>query len=248
MIKNNLKQGIKHLLELGGYKITNKTQFGIDILADIKTILQSSKELTLFDIGANRGQTSVEIARIFPKSQIYSFEPDPNTYADLIEKTKAISEIKTFNIGFGSKKGRLQMNINKGSGGNSILSISDKIKDLAFGDWTECIGQREVELTTLNSFCDEQSIKYVDLIKLDTQGYELQILEGGTKVTPSFTKVVFIEVLFEELYMNQAYFQDIYKILTERGFKLAGLYNKFNKIESPHNLLWCDALFVSDSL
>jgi FkbM family methyltransferase len=249
MIKNNFKRGVKHLLELGGYRITNTTQFGNDILADIKTILQPTKKLTLFDIGANLGQTSLELAKTFPKNEIYSFEPDPNTFAGLIEKTKALPEIKTFNIGFGHQKERVQMNINKGSGGNSILPVSDKIKDLASGDWTECIGQREVEITTLNSFCAEQNIKHIDLIKVDTQGYELRILEGGnTVIIPSFTKVVFIEVLFAELYKDQAYFQDIYKILTERGFKLAGIYNKFHKIESPHYLLWCDALFVSDAL
>jgi FkbM family methyltransferase len=249
MVRNNLKRGLKHLLSLGGYHIINKTQFGNDILTDIKTIFQPAKKLTLFDIGANLGQTSLEFVKAFPKSRIYSFEPDPDTYSGLVKETKTYSEIKTFNIGFGEQKARLQMNINKGSGGSSILPVSDKIKEVASGDWTECIGQREVEITTLNSFCEEQSIKYIDLLKMDTQGYELRILEGGNSiVTPSVTKAIFIEVLFAELYKEQAYFHDIYKILTDRGFKLAGLYNKFHKTEPPHYLLWCDALFVSDAL
>ncbi|MFZ1808154.1 MAG: FkbM family methyltransferase [Cyclobacteriaceae bacterium] len=249
MIKYVFKRGVKRLLSLGGYQITNKNLFGIDILVDIKTILSPSKKLVVFDVGANLGQTSSELSGTFPISEIYSFEPDPMTYADLVLQTKAFPEVKTFNIGFGHKKGRVQLNINKNSGGNSILSMSDRINDLAFGEWTECIGTQEIEITTLNLFCQEKNIKHIDLVKLDTQGYEHRILEGGDRVIiPSFTKVVYIEVLFAELYQDQSYFQDIYKILTERGFKLVGLYNKFHKIEPPHYLLWCDALFVSSSL
>lgn len=248
MIKDKFKRGLKHFLELGGYQITNKTQFGTDILIDLKTILKINRKLTLFDIGANHGQASLELVKAFPKSEIYSFEPDPDTYTGLVQVTKSYQEIKTFNIGFGHQKGRVQMNINKGSGGNSILSVSDKISDSAFGDWTESIGQREVEITTLDSFCIEQNINQLDLVKLDTQGYELKILEGANgTIIPSNTKAIFIEVLFAELYTNQAYFHNIYKVLTDRGFKLAGLYNKFHKIETPHYLLWCDALFVSDA-
>jgi hypothetical protein len=77
----------------------------------------------------------------------------------------------------------------------------------------------------------------------------LKIIEGGDQIViPSFTKVVYIEVLFVELYKQQAYFNDIYATLIGRGYKLMGFYNKFHKVETPHYLLWCDAVFVCEEM
>lgn len=249
MSENILKRGLKNLFDLVGYQIVNKNQFGNNILADLKTILGSENKLTLFDIGANLGQTTLEFAGAFSTSSIYAFEPDPETYSKLTEQTKMLANVNAYNLGFGRQQEELQMNINKNSGGNSILSVSNTIKEFSSGDWTETVGQRKVEITTLNSFCKTHKIDSIDLLKMDTQGYEMKIIEGGDKIVLStFTKAIFIEVLFVELYIEQAYFTDIYKILTERGFRLIGFYNKFHKVEPPHFLLWCDALFVSETL
>ena len=243
------KYVIRNILDSLGYQLSNSKQFGNNILNDLRTILPSDRELIAFDIGANLGQTTIEFANAFKKSLIYSFEPDPAAFLELEKKVKTYPNIKTYNVGFGDKNGKIQMNINKGSGGNSILSVSDKINAFASGDWTERIGQTDVEITTLNSFCEANHIDRIDLIKIDTQGYEINILKGGGKVlSPTFTKVVYIEVLFVELYKEQAYFIDVFKILTERGYKLVGIYNKFYSEERPHFLLWCDAIFVSESI
>ena len=104
-----------------------------------------------------------------------------------------------------------------------------------------------MEITTLNSFCGTNHIDRIDLIKIDTQGYELKVLKGADKIiSPTFARAVYVEVLFVELYEAQPYFLDIYKVLSERGFRLVGFYNIFRSVQSPHFLLWCDALFVSD--
>ncbi|MGZ3885278.1 MAG: FkbM family methyltransferase, partial [Bacteroidia bacterium] len=206
------------------------------------------RQLTLFDVGANIGQTSAELAGKFSNSTIYAFEPDASTYVKLQEATKALKNIKTFNIGFGSAAEKVEMNLNRNSGGNSILPLSENIKDFAVGEWTEKVGSAQIELSTLDRFCQEQQIKGIDLLKMDVQGYELKIIEGGVKtVRPDFTKVVFVEVLFVELYKNQAYFKDIYAEMTARGYRLAGFYNKFYKTQPPHYLLWCDAIFTREN-
>jgi len=249
MSENIFKRGLKKLLDLVGYQVVSKDQFGINILADLKTILGSEKKMILFDVGANLGQTTLEFADTFSKSSIYSFEPDPETFSKLTEQTKLLTNVSAYNLGFGSQQEELQMNINRNTGGNSILAVSNTIKKFTSGHWTETIGQRKVEINTLNSFCQMHKISSIDILKIDTQGYELKIIEGGDKVvSAAFTKVIFIEVLFVELYKDQAYFTDIYKILTERGFKLVGFYNTFRKVDPPHFLLWCDALFVSETL
>jgi FkbM family methyltransferase len=240
-----IKQALKYFLNLTGYEVVNKQLFGNDILRDLKSIAGQSKRLTIFDIGANIGQTAIEFKDQFQNSDIYSFEPDSEAHSKLTEQTKNYKNIKTFNLGFGNTTDKLELNINKASGGNSLLPLSEKINQFVTGDWTEKIGLREVDITTLNAFCSDNKIKSIDILKIDTQGYELKIIEGGDKViTPDFTRMVYIEVLFVELYKQQAYFNDIYATLTQRGYKLAGFYNEFYSEKLPHYLLWCDALFV----
>jgi FkbM family methyltransferase len=249
MIKNIFKRGVKHFLNHYGYDVVSKKQFGNNIHADLETLLKPNASSLLFDIGANLGQTAIEFSDQYPQSKIYSFEPDPNTYIKLTDNVRNRPGIQPFNIGFGNRTEMVKMNLNKSSGGNSILDVSENIKEFAHGDWTISIDQCEVEITTLNSFCALHDIKRIDLLKIDTQGYELKVIEGGDRViVPSFTKAIYVEVLFVELYKGQAYFMDVYKILIERGFRFVGFYNTFRKGDLPSFLLWCDALFVSEQI
>lgn len=241
-----IKSGIKKIFSFWGYEIFNKKQFGNDIFRDFKTLLPTNKQITIFDIGANLGQTSKEFNANLKDCLIYAFEPDFNTYGELKSNTKEYKNIKSFNIGFGNAISKMEMYINKVSGGNSLLKISENIGNFATGGWTQNVGTQQVDITTLNSFCKEHNISKIDLLKIDTQGYELKIIEGASEVIlPSFTSIIYIEVLFVELYKQQTYFHEIYDILIQKGYKLVGFYNKFNTIEKPNYLLWCDAVFIA---
>ena len=49
------------------------------------------KNLTLFDVGAHKGQTALYLSKVFPNSMVYSFEPNPELFAELTGSTKQIS-------------------------------------------------------------------------------------------------------------------------------------------------------------
>jgi FkbM family methyltransferase len=241
------KNLIKRLLKNIGYDIVNRKLLGNNIEQDILTLLPENEEITVFDIGANIGEASLEFESLFKRSKIFSFEPDTATYIKLNERVKEYKNIKTYNLGFGDANQTKELNINKGTGGNSFLDVSAKIAEYAQGDWTENVGKATAQVRTLDSFCDENDIKKLDLVKIDTQGYEMSILRGScNSINSKFTKLIHIEVLFVELYKDQCFFQDVYTELVKRGFRLLGLYNKFYKAEFPYYLLWCDALFVSE--
>lgn len=231
-----------------GYDIVNRQQFGVDVTRDLQTLL-GDQSLMLFDIGANLGQTSLELTETFSKATIHAFEPDPNTYAKLTENVKPFSSVHCHNLGFGEQPGVMKMHVSRVTGGNSLLKHSDRINEFAQGDWTEREGEVDVQITTVDDFCAQQKISSIDLFKIDTQGYELKITNGAKQMlTPANTRCILTEVLFVELYEGQAYFHELYRELTARGFALVGFYNHFRKVEKPHFLLWCDALFVSKDL
>jgi len=231
-----------------GYDLVNRKTFGIDIMRDIVTLLQERKKYTVFDIGANKGDTSIEVAMSLANADIYSIEPDPATCKILKERTGAYPNIHVFNVGFGNENENRTLHVNKNSGGNSFLEVSPSINAYE-GDWTVPVGTVNASIRTLDSFCTEHHIEAIDLVKIDTQGYEMLILNGGKQVIhASKTRLIYIEVLFVELYKKQSFFADIFTELEQRGFKLIGFYNRFYDQKKPHHLLWCDALFGSATL
>jgi FkbM family methyltransferase len=244
-----LKKLIKKILNnVFGYTLIRSKSFGLDIIEDIQKILPK-KPLVIFDVGANEGAMSVAFATAFVDSVIHAFEPDTTTYQKLKHGVSSFGNIVTHNFGVGNSNQRMELFVNKGSGGNSFLKMSPEIHNFASGEWTENIGSVTAQLKTLNSFCQERNIAHINIIKIDTQGYEIPVLEGASEIVNSkFTDVVFTEALFVDLYSNQGYFHELYNLLHGRGFRLVGLYNCFRKEDSPYHLLWCDALFVSEEL
>lgn len=220
--------------------------FGVDILRDIRKILASETPRTVFDVGANVGESSVEFARAFPGAQVFAFEPDPKTFDKLQRGISSYAkQVKAFNVGLGRTPESRTLTINKGSGGNSFLKVSPGISSHATGDWTLAHGEVIAEIHTVDDFCSQNKIESIDLIKIDTQGYEMEVLLGGKHmIMPSRTRLIHIELLMVELYTNQAFFNEVMQELSSRGFQLVGFYNCFHKPERPHHLLWCDALFA----
>jgi hypothetical protein len=80
------------------------------------------------------------------------------------------------------------------------------------------------------------------LIKIDVQGYEMQVLKGGERVIQS-ADVIIIETTFVPLYKDQPLFADIYNYFTSRGFRYAG---NIEQLLAPINnqILQADAIFI----
>lgn len=242
-----LKRGVRWIARKWfGVDLISRNTFGLSIVEDIARLVTVEKMNVIFDVGANKGDATIEFAQSFPRAIIYSFEPDQATLPELRRRTDSYqARVKVFNFALGARTESRELTINKSSGGNSFLDISPGIGQFAAGDWTQPVAKAQAEIQTLDHFCSVNNIKIIDLLKVDTQGFEMEVLKGGSQViTPSRTKVIHIEVLFVELYKNQAFFDQVYKELANRGFRLVGLYNPFYKTEEPHYLLWCDALFV----
>ena len=77
--RRNLNRILKPLV---GYEIS-KVEFGRDLWPDVKTILAAREIKTVFDVGANEGQSAQAFLRHFPHARIFSFEPTPATFEKL---------------------------------------------------------------------------------------------------------------------------------------------------------------------
>jgi FkbM family methyltransferase len=180
--------------------------------------LVSSKSPIIFDVGAHRGESLIFFKNLFPLSKIYSFEPEPKNFETLFNLAKEKGSF-AFNYAVGESDGSAifyQQNISHLGG---LVPINtESIDSLGFAKTAKNY-EINVQKITLDTFCDETSINYIDILKIDVQGYESNVLEGASKVL-RYTNCVMVDVLLYDFYNNNSY-----PLLTvEQHMKAAGLH------------------------
>jgi FkbM family methyltransferase len=250
-----LKAGAKYLVERAaataglelirleaGYGLLPREQRGCDPFRDLKKRLPNAK--TIFDVGANRGQTAEKLRSTFPDAVIHCFEPDPATFQQLCaEAVKCGWKVSTHNLGFGLENKTGTLFVMQSSEGNSLLEMSPSSPIYNLGGWTSPKGTAEVSVRRLDDFCKETGVAAIDILKLDVQGYELRILEGaGAFLRPPTIRAILLEVNFVPMYSGQCTFIELYRLLDDCGYHLVDMYNK--QRDANDRLTACDALFA----
>ena len=153
---------------------------------DLRVHFKSRPFNLFFDIGANVGQSIAGIRKYFPHATIWAFEPVPRTYQTLLAHVPDAG-VKCFQIGFGAEQSVLDIFVDSGISGSDRISLNTEIKSK---DTTQ---QKEtVTIETLNLFCPAHNIEKIDYVKIDTEGYDLNVLKGATQLLEK-NKIDFIE-------------------------------------------------------
>ncbi|MFL6733645.1 MAG: FkbM family methyltransferase, partial [Sphingomicrobium sp.] len=87
---------------------------GSDLFSDLATDLPLLQVTTVFDVGANVGQSVETYLREFPTATIHAFEPVPDTFAQLQANVGHNARVAIHNIAFGAKPGELKMSVPEG--------------------------------------------------------------------------------------------------------------------------------------
>ena len=204
--------------------------------------LKYSKINVVFDIGANTGQFATELRSVGFKHKIISFEPLSSAYPIILEKT---SKDKKWYLhpqsAIGDKDSTIDINISGNSVSSSILPMLDTHSSAA--EDSAYIGIEKVCLTRLDSISDQYLDKNSNLfIKIDTQGYEWQVLDGASK-TIKKARGILIELSLLPLYDGQKLWQEIIKRLEDEGFVLWTLQQGFTDSRTGRSLQ-LDAIFL----
>ncbi len=165
---------------------------------------QVNGDAIILDVGANVGQFASLAATLFSKeSTIYSFEPAKKTYADLVKKVSANTQIKTFHMGMGDAIGEIELFYD---GEGSVLASAYRIND-------QFKYSEKVAISTVDIFCKEQNIQSIDLLKIDVEGFELNVIQGAKQLIES-KKVQFIQFEFGNQHIHSHHFlNDFRKVM-----------------------------------
>jgi FkbM family methyltransferase len=226
------------LFEYIKYK-TNKKAYKLKREAKKFSWLSNHQFKSIIDIGANEGQFAQKILHVFPTAEIHCFEPLPDVYERLKSNLSGQSKVYYYNYALGTSNAEMNIHRNEYSPSSSLLEMLDLHKsNFDFAIKSEAT---RIQTRTLDSFFSEPILNPV-LLKIDVQGYEMQVLQGGELVLQQ-ANVIIIETSFYELYKNQPLFEDIYSYLIRKGFRYVG---NIEQLESPkdHQVLQADAVFI----
>jgi len=228
---SSLRQtGLRHLLErLGFYvrKIANEPS-GACRIVHRETLERHQKErpdspFVIFDVGANIGQSAYAYSRWFPEAHILSFEPFPLTYLELQRNTRKLARVKTENLGCSDRvelvEAVLADSAHPTAEVNSVLpSVADNSRNRSF----------RLQLTSLDVYCEKNAVDYIDILKTDTEGFELKVLQGAVRLLERRRiGSILVEVALRRsvLIPNHVPLDEIESFLCPYGFSLKALFD-----------------------
>jgi len=198
------------------------------------------KPKTILDVGAYSGTISSQLAQLYRPSFIGLVEPQPDLAAQLQITPFAVRQ-KVFSCALGRSEGTATFNVLTNRPSSSLLRVTPDSSRL-FHRPMDLQGTIEVPVRTLDSVFAECGLEELDLLKIDVQGYELEVFAGGVSSLRK-TYLVVIEVSFFEHYYAQPLFPDIYSFFTAAGF---GMYRMFGYAYDDRGcLLQCDVVFIN---
>lgn len=206
---------------------------GCDPFRDMRE-LSISENPVIFDVGANVGQTTFQFLETFKEPSIHAFEPGL-AFAQLSTGTAPLKSVRINNFAIGAHDRTALFRDNAAS---VLSSFLPRGKD----GWNSEETDREVEVRTIDSYAAEFGIEEIDILKSDTQGYELEVLRGASSMLARRAiRMVYVEIVLTELYVGLPGLDQIFALLIKHGFRLVSFYN-FNYQNG--GLGWMDALFV----
>lgn len=171
---------------------------------------------TIIDVGANAGQFAVAAAKLLAPAKLYAFEPIPEVCELLKKNTAAIPQVEAAALALGEAEGRREFHLNSYSLSSSILSLARSHLE-AFPDARE-VATIDVQMSTLDIVFAGKELAPPVLLKLDVQGYEAKVIEGG-KATLARTRWVVAETSLRPLYEGEPLFLDLVEMMAAAGFR-----------------------------
>jgi FkbM family methyltransferase len=142
--------------------------------------------MTVFDVGANVGELTLLFSRFTAGAGVvHAFEPSRAAFERLEIVCRAANRrtVVLNNLALAGKKGFIRLHVYE----DDYLSFNSQaarpLKD--YGLNLEPVGIEEIRATTVDDYCDEKGIEEIDLLKIDTEGAELQVMKGARKMLKS---------------------------------------------------------------
>lgn len=185
--------------------------------SDILRLLGSRKSPLLVDVGAFQGNFFKTFLRLYPSGRVVAFEPAADSAARLRDIWGADGRVRIETMALGNERCESTLIRFEHGNLNSVLPLADHDSNPFRDEKPVCL--QPVTMTSLDHYCNETGVGFVDLLKVDTQGYDLKVLEGAkTLLAERRIHLLLVEVNFAFLYVGQAPPGELINFLWEFGY------------------------------
>jgi FkbM family methyltransferase len=237
------KKIIKRTFNIFGFELISKNNPYFNLINSPFMSLKGEIFKTIFDIGANKGQFLEKAVNHFKSANFYCFEPLKDPFDILQKYSNTHGNVKVLNYALGNEIGYSNIHCHLDHDESSSFLETTKICK-EYYPFVEKQLDKKVFMTTLDDFYSKITPKPEPeiLIKIDVQGYELEVLRGAIDTLIN-SKAIIIEINFDKLYQNQASFEDILFFLHDKGFKLKGFLEPI--YSKDMHLIFSDFIFYN---
>ncbi len=231
----HLKSRLKSCFETStGLRLTHTSHHGHSVCSDIK---RTGCQISLvFDVGANVGQSAIKFKEAFPDTRLYCFEPVKRTFDVLKKNTAVFSDIFCHNFALSSSYGEATIYVTSQSTTSSLIKPTDFLRS------------EVVDIQTINRFVLENHIERIDLLKIDTEGFDLNVLKGAENMlSTGQISFVLIEVGFQPGDTSHVLLEDISSYLFAKGFALFGIYEQRLEWSGEKRLRFANVCYSKES-
>lgn len=174
---------------------------------------------SVIDVGANQGQFTSACLAYFPATSVLAIEALPDLKARLDKVFHGYPNVTVVGKGCGSRQERRVFHANEYAKSSSFLCLAARHKE-AFPSATKT-DDIEMEVLPLDLIMEQHATAVPDLLKLDVQGFELEVLKGASKCLKG-SRYILMETSFVRLYEEEPLFLDCLAFLAPFGFVFRG--------------------------
>ena len=227
-----IKKSINSIISSLGYEVINKplkTQNSFFSLPQIifeKEYNKKKDKLVIFDVGAHLGESINLFTKIINKFklQIHSFEPNKENFRKLYVNYKSKENIFLNNFAIGNKNAKKKFFIYSKRGADSFLKINKKSKWYFKRNKPKMIKEIITKVETIDKYTKRNSIKKINLLKIDTQGTDLAVIMGARNaLKKNLIDIIDISLIIGDAYKKKYNVYDLEKILIPFRYKLIGV-------------------------
>lgn len=191
---------------------------GSDLFRDLELSNLKGMITTIFDVGANTGQSCKEYLKHWHSATVFCFEPSPNDFKVLSEKFGGKHQVKLFELGISDQCATMTLI-------QEDISVNNHFIDsLAEAEDTEMVN---CEVVTGDCFTSKNKIGGIDFLKIDTEGHDLRVLKGfHNYLSAGKIGLIQCEVSMSLANQKHVFFDEILNFIKPFGFEIFGFYEQ----------------------
>lgn len=194
----------------------------------------------IIDVGGADGVTPKILSKAFPLNKIYVFEPIKENYTLIGKILNEFPNIILIPKAAGSKEGKTIINKAASLASSSIFELNIDPESIIFAENLKTEGKEDIEITTIENSVPSGNVA---IMKIDVQGFELEVLKGSGKILKT-TRLIVLEMNNHDGYKGAPKYFEIDEYLRNNNFVL---FDIFPSLKDEGRLKEWDSIYYNNA-